>query len=148
MSDVVTESEELVHAETNVNVPRNSPLAVFFRRAISSDRERTDSDNTNDSMKSNTLYSPKCFKVMSDLMAFFPMWSCILTSPVVSNAVVECHFKQLKTTTLKIRFQRRPADVVNSERVYVRSQLNSVGSRITSANRVKGNAEKLGDDHE
>ena len=72
----------------------------YYIQAVNSERDENEADKYEDNVKSNSLYSPTCFNVLSHI-AFFPLWTCLLKSPVVSNAVVETHFKQLKTTTLK-----------------------------------------------
>ena len=111
--------------ETTFNLRRNSPFAVFFRRAIETHGNTPDSSSESGVAVANAVYSPACFKAMSDVMAYFPLWSCVVQSPVVSNSPVESHFKQLKQITLRKRTRLRPAEVVQSELTYVRANLNS-----------------------
>lgn len=117
--------------ESRLTLKKASPFSRFFADAVKS--ESKDSDITKDLENAentiNELYSPSCMRVISDLIPYFPMWSCVMhnteTSQVHSNATVESHFRNLKHSTLEKRKLLRPGEIVRKELTFVRAKLNA-----------------------
>ena len=76
---------------------------MFFSDYLS--QHYTENAASDEIEEKNVLYSPSCFDVISSMMPYYPMWSCLLGDDELckahSNAVVESHFRQLKLTTLQ-----------------------------------------------
>jgi len=134
---------------TAVNLRKKSPFALFFGQLPEHD-DVSDMSESAEKLNANHLYSPAAFKVVTDLLPYFPLWSCVLerrasvTPKVHSNAVVESHFRQLKVTTLRNRTRLRPGEVVRQELTYVRAKLNhmwlaeAVSGRDTATEKSRG----------
>ena len=89
-------------------------------------KERSSSAPEPDSnTEKNELFSIACFKVITDLTAYLPMWSACFADPVVhSNAVVESHFRTLKHGTLNKKRNLRSGEIARQEVLYLKAKVN------------------------
>jgi hypothetical protein len=110
--------------ETSFSIRHKSPFALHFAAVIATNSATATNDETGEE---NDLYSPSAFRVISDMMAYIPMWSQMLTKEIhltPTNSVVESHFRNLKMSTAGKRRNMRPGAIIRKQLVFVRAKLN------------------------
>lgn len=124
--------------ESRLNLRKQSPFSSFFSGLGKlSDRDVEENDCAIESRTPNEFYSPTSMRIVSDLLTFFPMWSCVLhpsNVKVHTNATVESHFRNLKHSTLNKRKNLRPGEIIRKELTFVRAKLNA---KIIANNNVR-----------
>ena len=142
----VTSSKTSSIPESRLNLRKQSPFSKFFAGVVKvheSDLANDDGEGEQETETANELYSPPSMRIVSELVTFFPMWSCVLHSSVVTvqtNATVESHFRNLKHSTLNKRKNLRPGEIVRKELTFIRAKMNA--KTIASHNLPKKKREK------
>jgi len=126
--------EKLKSAST---LKAKSPFMSAFNDAVLSLQHESDTEG-----EPNNSYCPAAFKVFSDIIHLYLLWSAILQGNVVrfacdleinvqptnisckSNTVVESHFKGMKHGRLDGKLRVRPAEFADFELKYVLGKLN------------------------
>jgi hypothetical protein len=125
IQDINTTDDVSSIPESRLNLRKQSPFSKFFAGVVKvheSDLANDDGEGVHETETANELYSPPSMRIVSELVTFFPMWSCVLHSSVVTvqtNATVESHFRNLKHSTLNKRKNLRPGEIVRKELTFL-----------------------------